>query len=741
MASCILDPGKSSPTTFTCPQQPEMSIPMSRVNDGICDCCDGAEESTMEFCNDDCAEILAQQAARRIELQTMFTTGSTEREKMLKEYEQFTIQTKKDMEQVTEDLETKRQQLDESSAELETIETEYVLAHIRRVETAMNNDTLLKGLTIEELQWVIIHACQMAGEMESADDGKTCVPLRLAALQTGSAWETGTYAFRYHQNLSTFADLLYHNGQDNENLFWNPEKFKHSQGGSRRGRRLTRDVAAEEEHDDYIPEEDDYDEDEDEEHRYEERHSDREKYYNNNAHGNTGDSDAPKDREKRQELMDLIQKQRFSKSRVAMVNKASVLLEIIEKLMKENEEEANNEVEEGEPETEKSEGDDETISSEVDKDAKKEEEEETETMNVDPLALPMVKSQLEKRKKTIQRGLDYAVSAKVLLDAVKETMAGDDALDGLLQRLALGTLNHGKLSVIQFYEILAAVVPGLENDIADSQTCRPRSEICPPRAIERSFRVPPMSVSERMEVFCAQALTAEPPPPGVCVVAPSSESSTMDEIPSHVSDGYFGYYVITPRGDDDLFHHLFQGMGFSANGNEELEKIEAKYLDLKESHNNLDNEVDSLKKKLDKLENSLADPEKYGPDGELHAISDECFEVEEGKYVYEVCMFQNAYQRDKGSSSSQGTDLGRWQGASTETVSNEQGVEYPRRVWKWDNGTKCWNGPVRSVTAYVDCGPETKVLSANEPDTCRYVLEMQSPVACDDDFQNRHGLS
>jgi protein kinase C substrate 80K-H len=557
-------------------------------------------------------------------------------------------------------------------------------------------------------------------------------------------WETGTYAFRYHQNLSSFADIVYHNSQDNENLFWNPEKLQHSHGG-KRGRRLTRVVAAEEiEHDedmndDYIPEED-YDDDEDEDYRDESRHSGRGKYYDNNPPRKTGErsdgDDAPKDREKRQELMELIQKQRFSKSRVAMVDKASILLETIEKLMKDNEEEANNEEEDDEPEIEKSESDDETSTSETEKDVKK--EEETKATNVDPLALPMVKSQLEKRKKTIQRGLDYAVSAKVLLDAVKETMADDDALKGLLQRLSLGTLNHGKLSAVQFYEILASVVPGLENVITDSQTCQPRSEICPPRSIERGYRIPPISVSERVEAFCAQALTAEPPP-GVCVVGPGSESSTMDEIPSNVSDGYFGYFVVTPRGDDDLFHHVFQSMEFSAKGNEELE-IEAKYLDLKENVNNLDKEVNNLKKKLDKLENSLSDPEKYGPDGELHAISDQCFEVEEGKYVYQVCMFQNAYQRDKGSSG-QGTDLGRWEGASTETVSNEQGVEYPRRVWKWDNGTKCWNGPVRSVTAYVDCGPETKVLSANEPDTCRYVLEMQSPVACDEDYQSRHGLS
>jgi protein kinase C substrate 80K-H len=151
-----------------------------------------------------------------------------------------------------------------------------------------------------------------------------------------------------------------------------------------------------------------------------------------------------------------------------------------------------------------------------------------------------------------------------------------------------------------------------------------------------------------------------------------------------------------------------------------------------------------MENKLKELEESIGgdNPDKFGPNGELHSLRDECFSVEAGKYEYEVCMFGSASQKDKGSKGG-GTNLGRWKEATIETVTGDRAnghQEYQQRVWKWENGTKCWNGPKRSATVYVTCGAENKVLSADEPDTCRYELEMESPIACDDDFRVRHGL-
>ena len=98
-----------------------------------------------------------------------------------------------------------------------------------------------------------------------------------------------------------------------------------------------------------------------------------------------------------------------------------------------------------------------------------------------------------------------------------------------------------------------------------------------------------------------------------------------------------------------------------------------------------------------------------------------------GKYEYEVCIFGLATQRDGGGGGN--TSLGSWKGAS---------IEDGRRTLKWEGGAQCWNGPARSAEVMVTCGDDTRLLTADEPDTCRYVFTMESPIACDDEFKLKH---
>jgi protein kinase C substrate 80K-H len=125
------------------------------------------------------------------------------------------------------------------------------------------------------------------------------------------------------------------------------------------------------------------------------------------------------------------------------------------------------------------------------------------------------------------------------------------------------------------------------------------------------------------------------------------------------------------------------------------------------------------------------DHSKYGSQGELYSLRDTCHSVQEGKYIYEVCIFGSAVQKESDDAS--GTQLGKWKKIK---VDPETGI----RTMEWTNGAKCWNGPHRSATVHVTCGAGNKVLSAEEPDTCRYVLEMESYIACDDSYKQRHGL-
>jgi protein kinase C substrate 80K-H len=110
-----------------------------------------------------------------------------------------------------------------------------------------------------------------------------------------------------------------------------------------------------------------------------------------------------------------------------------------------------------------------------------------------------------------------------------------------------------------------------------------------------------------------------------------------------------------------------------------------------------------------------------GENGELHSMADQCYSVLAGKYTYEVCVFGRASQKEgKGG----GTTLGNWRGIERDEESG-------------DRVMKC---PQRSATVFVTCGAEHKLLSADEPDTCRYVFEMESPIGCDDVYKAKMGL-
>jgi len=132
------------------------------------------------------------------------------------------------------------------------------------------------------------------------------------------------------------------------------------------------------------------------------------------------------------------------------------------------------------------------------------------------------------------------------------------------------------------------------------------------------------------------------------------------------------------------------------------------------------------------------DGTRFGRDGEFWSIADDCFEMVAGKYTYEVCLFGKATQKEGKSKS--GTGLGQWKGITYEDDGSGSEQSDNIRVMKWENGAKCWNGPKRSATVYLKCGAAHKIISSDEPDTCRYVFEMESYLACDDAYKVRAGL-
>ncbi|GAV51850.1 hypothetical protein ZYGR_0AF03210 [Zygosaccharomyces rouxii] len=53
---------------------------------------------------------------------------------------------------------------------------------------------------------------------------------------------------------------------------------------------------------------------------------------------------------------------------------------------------------------------------------------------------------------------------------------------------------------------------------------------------------------------------------------------------------------------------------------------------------------------------------------------------------------------------------------------------------EFDNGDKCWDGPRRSATVFVQCSDKQELRKITETSRCRYSVEIESPFGCSEDF-------
>ncbi|MCJ1425121.1 hypothetical protein MMC29_003009 [Sticta canariensis] len=144
---------------------------------------------------------------------------------------------------------------------------------------------------------------------------------------------------------------------------------------------------------------------------------------------------------------------------------------------------------------------------------------------------------------------------------------------------------------------------------------------------------------------------------------------------------------------------------------------------------------------VDRLKAFNVPVSKHGPRNAEYANVD--------KYVYSVCPFKDAFQKDGGSS----TRLGNW-----------AGWESAGTVMSFTGGQGCWQGPARSiryagylvkiiVTAVrrplsagqdhgysscmvqveVSCGQDEVLQDVQEPNRCEYTARMTTPAACTPD--------
>ena len=704
----ILDIATSSSSpaaTFACPQQPKLLLPLSRLQDGICDCCDGADEAP-GLCTDICGEVLKAEREARAKLEESFKRGQNKRKhelyafKKLREEQLVKVQ---ELEQQKDALNPEVPLQQANDLQLQYLKQRRELA-LTLVEASSKTEAtgILAGLTLAELRSVIVLACQVAGEMAAVatggrNDTSTCAALRLAGLEIGLTWKDDDYGtpeevkteFMDTSSVElakrVFANAA--NGEGNWNLGGKSEK--NPANGDRR--RLQEE--AEDDFEDYAGDMDDdifgHDEDDDD---LDDLTADEEE---------KGPLDGLEGLEK--ELMGNLRSLPFSTTRNTFLKKCTELLSEMSNALAAQSKKANKEAKEavGEGET----------SQETETDA-------ATTPTVDPAAYSMLRSSLKRKRAAVVKGLNWGTSAMLFFSANTEVTE-----EQVLQ-LAMYTIYHGNLSALQVWQILQValddfLVPPAAS--ADEETCAsPWAASCPPATIVRDgIMIPAASLVEVATAFCAGETDA-------AMEACSATTTDANGIPTSIPEGYYGYTTPVPRDQNDPVAKMFAPLMVLPVDKDGLAALENEKDRLEQDKRSLEDDIDAIWKDI-----GGKDGTDMGPNGELHSLANKCFDVLAGKYTYEVCVFGEAKQKEGPGNG--GTVLGKF-------TRMEYDDETGERTLYWENGQKCWNGPHRSATVHLTCGAENKVLSADEPDTCCYVLRMESHIACDEHFKQRMGL-
>ncbi|KAI0301937.1 glucosidase II beta subunit-like-domain-containing protein [Multifurca ochricompacta] len=167
----------------------------------------------------------------------------------------------------------------------------------------------------------------------------------------------------------------------------------------------------------------------------------------------------------------------------------------------------------------------------------------------------------------------------------------------------------------------------------------------------------------------------------------------------------------------------FRGSSGAAIATTEVTKARQKLDDSKRS-------LDHAQKQLEKVQedlNDLFELAGYGAQGEWKKLHNTCLTKDAGDYVYEVCLFEEAKQIPNHGGST--FSLGRFTSWNPSPDVAEGSAEYYSKQI-YSHGTKCWNGPERSVQLYLTCGTENALLTVTELEKCEYLFTGTSPALC-----------
>ena len=714
------------------------------MNDGICDCCDGADETAAGsdrsvHCEDICEEVLREEREARARLETNYLTGSKKRQEELDAFKTLRETKVKELGEKESKITSLENDIAAVQGQIRDLKQNYAksrMATMKDEVSVAGFGNFLSALDRKELESFIIHSCQVAGELLSdTQRDNTCVPLRMAGLDLALTWSDDDYDNVDNMTGSIDAtmewvNLLFDNASNGpQRLKWHIDNNKKtgSNNNNNNNRRRLDEVFDDDEmggadiHND--PDiEDEYP-------GYDDDGMDYEGYYGTDDYVPPDDHDVLNDDSnideesvegKQKEFIDEITATKFSSTRISFLDRAKLVVDEITKIL-----DAPPPQQEEVTETD---GDKDAVADDKEAEVESKDEDESIKNDFDPAAYTMVRTELKKIESSINKGFKWAASAKLLFSF-------SDQSDDNLKRLAVGTLYYGQLSSLQVWQILQSILPeyATTEETSTEDTCAsPWASACPPKVLSRATadgQFPPGYVLNAGTKFCEeQVLTLNSAMAEACSASTNSDDGDIPvDIPASIPDGYYGYSKPTSRTEDDELSKLFSPIDSLPVDKDGLQELENKKRGFEQEKRDVQTEIDAGWKDV-----GGKDGTEMGPDGELHALANQCISVDAGKYTYEACIFGKSTQRDVGQTAG-GTSLGTWKGMS---IDEESG----RREMKWDGGMKCWNGPQRSATVYVSCGAETKLISADEPDTCRYVFEMESHIACDEPYRVANDL-
>lgn len=139
--------------------------------------------------------------------------------------------------------------------------------------------------------------------------------------------------------------------------------------------------------------------------------------------------------------------------------------------------------------------------------------------------------------------------------------------------------------------------------------------------------------------------------------------------------------------------------------------------EVRNQYNQLNNELSNVRNSLNEVQKKLS--YNYGKNKEFYKLSESCFEIQQKQYSYEVCPYNKANQKENYSS----TLLGNFKEFNSAT-----------NIMTFEDGQHCWKVGARKAILKLKCGASNKLVKVDEPSTCEYHLEMETPYACSFDL-------